>query len=111
MTHSVAVPMWLALAAAAALSWAFISLLLLPGARWFMRRRINRLTAALNARLHLQIPAIAMTRNGKLRADIERMTQDLAANFEVLIGAAPQQWHLMQPNWPSDRRDRRAAGL
>ena len=46
---------------------------------------------------------IDMSRHGKLRADIERMTQDLATSFEALISAAPQQWHLMQPNWPSDR--------
>ena len=30
------------------------------------------------------------------------MTQDLAHRFEALIGAAPEQWLLMQPNWPSD---------
>jgi lauroyl/myristoyl acyltransferase len=23
--------------------------------------------------------------------------------MESLIRAAPQQWHLVQPNWPSDR--------
>ena len=30
------------------------------------------------------------------------MTQDVAAALEDLIRAAPEQWHLMQPNWPSD---------
>lgn len=43
------------------------------------------------------------TRSGKLRDDVARVTQDLARDFEVLIRAAPEQWHLMQPNWPSDR--------
>ncbi len=47
-------------------------------------------------------PALDMQRHGKLRQDIERITQALADEFELLIGAAPQQWHLMQPNWPSD---------
>lgn len=34
----------------------------------------------------------------------------LAAAFEELIAEAPSQWHLFQPNWPSDARftDRRA---
>ena len=30
------------------------------------------------------------------------MTADLAYRFEELISAAPEQWLLMQPNWPSD---------
>jgi lauroyl/myristoyl acyltransferase len=30
-------------------------------------------------------------------------TQALAHELEDLIRAAPEQWHLFQPNWPSDR--------
>ena len=39
---------------------------------------------------------------GKLRDDVARITQDLADELEALIRRAPDQWHLMQPNWPSD---------
>jgi plasmid maintenance system antidote protein VapI len=28
------------------------------------------------------------------------VTQDLAHRFEELIGAAPEQWLIMQPVWP-----------
>lgn len=42
-------------------------------------------------------------RRGGLRADITRLTQDVAGHLETFIRAAPTQWHLMQPNWPSDR--------
>ncbi len=31
-------------------------------------------------------------------------TQSMADRFEELIRAAPTQWHLVQPNWPSDYR-------
>ena len=31
-----------------------------------------------------------------------RVTQDLALSLETLIRRAPEQWHLLQPNWPSD---------
>lgn len=31
-------------------------------------------------------------------------TQRLARSLEELILSAPEQWHLLQPNWPSDRR-------
>ncbi|MGH9124463.1 MAG: phosphatidylinositol mannoside acyltransferase [Acidimicrobiales bacterium] len=37
-----------------------------------------------------------------LRAEVARMTQVLAGDLEVFIRHAPTQWHLMQPNWPSD---------
>lgn len=32
------------------------------------------------------------------------LTQALAERLEELIRAHPTQWHLIQPNWPSDRR-------
>ena len=48
-------------------------------------------------------PPIEVERSGRLREDIARITQQLANELELLIRAAPQQWHLLQPNWPSDR--------
>jgi KDO2-lipid IV(A) lauroyltransferase len=47
-------------------------------------------------------PPLDLTRTNSLRADVARITQDLAHEFEVLIRRAPEQWHLFQPNWPSD---------
>ncbi|MFP5256037.1 MAG: phosphatidylinositol mannoside acyltransferase [Acidimicrobiia bacterium] len=49
------------------------------------------------------LPPLDTTRHGKLREDVARVTQDLAHALEVLIRRAPEQWHLLQPNWPSDR--------
>lgn len=48
-------------------------------------------------------PPIDTTRTGRLRADVARITQELAYRLEGLIKAEPTQWHLMSPNWPSDR--------
>lgn len=48
-------------------------------------------------------PPLDLTRSGSLREDVGRVTQDLATRFEQLISRAPEQWHLLQPNWPSDR--------
>ena len=48
------------------------------------------------------LPPVPADRQGSLRADVARVTQDLARSLEELIRAAPEQWHLMQPNWPSD---------
>lgn len=47
-------------------------------------------------------PPLDMTRHGRLRADIGRVTQQLADELGVLIRRAPEQWHMFQPNWPSD---------
>lgn len=47
-------------------------------------------------------PPLDTARQGRLRADVSRITQDLARVFEDLIRAAPEQWHLLQPHWPSD---------
>lgn len=49
-------------------------------------------------------PSLATERQGSLRSDVARLTQDLATGLESLIRAAPEQWHLFQPNWPSDHR-------
>jgi lauroyl/myristoyl acyltransferase len=37
-----------------------------------------------------------------LRDDVSRVTQSLARELELLIRRHPEQWHLFQPNWPSD---------
>ncbi len=48
-------------------------------------------------------PPLATERGGSgLRDDVARVTQALAAELEYLIRRAPEQWHLFQPNWPSD---------
>ena len=47
-------------------------------------------------------PALIVERQGSLREDVARITQVLTTEIENLIRQAPEQWHLFQPNWPSD---------
>ncbi len=47
-------------------------------------------------------PAIEVP-EGKRSDQVKKMTQSMAGEFENLILAAPDQWHLVVPNWPSDR--------
>lgn len=42
------------------------------------------------------------TRQGSLRQDVARITQLIADELAGLIRRAPEQWHVFQPNWPSD---------
>jgi phosphatidylinositol dimannoside acyltransferase len=52
---------------------------------------------------HGQVMApVPAERTGSLRDDVQRVTQLLADDLERLIRLAPEQWHLLQPNWPSD---------
>lgn len=48
-------------------------------------------------------PPMTVERLGpRLRDDVDRITQALAGELETLIRREPFQWHLFQPNWPSD---------
>lgn len=47
-------------------------------------------------------PAVPVDRQGSLKEDVTRITQSLACELEALIRRDPEQWHLLQPNWPSD---------
>jgi phosphatidylinositol dimannoside acyltransferase len=53
--------------------------------------------------------AVPAERRGRLRDDVQRVTQVLAYELEALIRAEPEQWHLLQPNWPSDHEALAAA--
>jgi KDO2-lipid IV(A) lauroyltransferase len=55
-----------------------------------------------NGHFGLVRPPLVAARNGSLRDDVARVTQSLAAELEHVIRRAPEQWHLFQPNWPSD---------
>jgi KDO2-lipid IV(A) lauroyltransferase len=52
-------------------------------------------------------PPLPVQRAASLRADVSALTQRLAGELEGLIRRAPEQWHLLQPNWPSDREPAR----
>ncbi len=45
-------------------------------------------------------PPIEVAREASLREDVQRITQAMAREFEHLISLAPEQWHVLQPNWP-----------
>lgn len=49
-------------------------------------------------------PPLATERQGAFRNDVARVTQAMAHEFERFIRVAPEQWHVLQPGWPSDYR-------
>lgn len=48
------------------------------------------------------LPAVDTDRRGPIREDVRRITQDLADALASLMIRVPEQWHVFQPNWPSD---------
>ena len=66
MTDPISLPLWIAVVAGVVVLWAVLDRLLVPGVRWFFRRRVNRVIDELNTRLKLQIPAFHQTRRRTL---------------------------------------------
>jgi phosphatidylinositol dimannoside acyltransferase len=46
-------------------------------------------------------PPLAVERSGDRRLDVRALSAALAREFERAISAAPADWHLFQPGWPS----------
>ncbi len=70
---TVTLPIWLALLLGLLLFWALFDRLLLPGARWFLRRRVNRVLEEINTRLKIRIPPFKLTKREVL---IDRLLYD-----------------------------------
>jgi lauroyl/myristoyl acyltransferase len=59
-------------------------------------------TRQVNGHHSLVRPPLPTARQGSVREDVARITQALTHELEYLIRRAPDQWHMFQPNWPSD---------
>ena len=73
MSTEVTLPLWLVLLAGALALWAALMRILVPGMRWVLRRRVNRLIEDLNQRLPVKIPPFALARRAVL---IDRLCYD-----------------------------------
>lgn len=73
MTETVAVPVWVLGIILLLALWVVAERLLVPGVRWFFRRRVNRVIEEFNQRLRLKLPTFSLT---KRRVLVERLTYD-----------------------------------
>jgi glycerol-3-phosphate O-acyltransferase len=71
--HTIALPTWLVVVLAALAAIALLDRALLPGVRWFLRRRVNRAIDDINRRLRLRIRPFKLTRRAVL---VDRLTFD-----------------------------------
>jgi glycerol-3-phosphate O-acyltransferase len=73
MTATVAVPLWAFVILAGFAGWAVLVLLLVPGMRWFFRRRIKMVIRQIGGRLAVELPSFKLTRRQVL---IDRLFHD-----------------------------------
>jgi glycerol-3-phosphate O-acyltransferase len=73
MSRLVSLPLWLAVVLFLLAAWAALDRLLMPGVRWYLRRRVQRVIDELNTRLRLEIPQFQRTRRQVL---IDRLVYD-----------------------------------
>jgi len=73
MTQMVTLPVWLLAILVLFAAWAVLDRLLLPGARWYFRRRINLVIDEINTRLNIEIQPFKLTRRQVL---IDRLFHD-----------------------------------
>ena len=91
MSQTVAVPLWLAVLAALLAAWALLDRLLVPGLRWVVRRRTERLLESLETRFRIRVEPFKRTRRDAL---VERLIWDpqvqAAAAAEALSEGSPR---------------------
>ena len=73
MSGTVAVPWWLLILLATLAFWALLDRLLVPGVRWWLRRRVNRVIDEVNTRLNISIRPFQTTKRAVL---IDRLVYD-----------------------------------
>jgi glycerol-3-phosphate O-acyltransferase len=73
MTGEITLPVWLFAVLLALALWAALDRLLLPGMRWYLRRKVNRVIEQINVRLNIELPQFKVTRR---RVLIDRLFHD-----------------------------------
>ena len=86
MTGTVTLPTWLFVVLVLFAVWAALDRLLLPGARWYFRRKVSRVIEEINTRLNVELPQFKLTRrevlidrllhDGRVRAAVEKYCQE-----------------------------------
>ena len=73
MSGTVTLPIWAVAILVLLAAWAAVDRLLLPGVRWFIRRRVNLVLEEIGKRLHLEVRPFSLTRRQVL---IDRLMYD-----------------------------------
>ncbi len=96
MTGTVALPTWLFVLLLALVAWAVLDRVLVPGVRWYLRRKANRAIREINERLNIELPQFKLTRrqvlidrlahDPKVQAAVERECREHGAPRDAVAG-------------------------
>ncbi len=84
MSETITMPMWLLVVLCGFAGWSVLVLLLVPGMRWFFRRRIKRAIHHIGDRLNIKLPSFSLTRRQVL---IDRLFHDPKVQAAALAHA------------------------
>lgn len=87
MNLPVTLPLWLFVLIVLLAAWAVLARLLVPGVRWWLRRRVNRVIDEVNTRLNISIRPFQLTKRAVL---IDRLV------YDAKVIEAMQAWALEQ---------------
>jgi glycerol-3-phosphate O-acyltransferase len=73
MTGTVTLPTWLFVILALLALWALLERLLVPGVRWYLRRKVTRVIREIGTRLNIELPQFKLTRRQTL---VDRLFHD-----------------------------------
>ncbi|HSB49312.1 MAG TPA: 1-acyl-sn-glycerol-3-phosphate acyltransferase, partial [Burkholderiales bacterium] len=73
MTGTVTLPTWIFVVLLVLALWALLERLLVPGVRWYLRRKVNRVIRDISTRLNIEFPQFKLTRRQAL---IDRLFHD-----------------------------------
>jgi glycerol-3-phosphate O-acyltransferase len=92
--ESVTLPAWLFAILVALSLWALLQLALVPGVRWYLRRKVNRVILEINTRFNVELPQFKLTRrqviidrlfhDPKVQAAIEREGREKGLPRDVI---------------------------
>ena len=91
MNESVTLPLWMAALLCVLALAAVVQFFLLPGVRWYFRRKMNRVIDEVNTRFNIEIPEFKLTRRQVL---IDRLLHDEKVQAAVTEYCAAQ--HLLR---------------
>ena len=80
MTGTITLPLWLAAIVALLAAMALVERFLLPGVKWMVKRRVNRVLEEVDSRLHIRIQPFKLTKRQVL---IDRLLNDPAVLASV----------------------------
>ncbi len=88
MSDPVTLPLWLFVLIVLLAAWAVLARLLVPGVRWWLRRRVNRVIDEVNTRLDISIRPFQLTKRAVL---IDRLVYDPKVIEAMQAWAAEQK--------------------